>query len=124
CLAVCSYSFFFFQAEDGIRDYKVTGVQTCALPIFIARSAGGTWAAVDHALRVGLRGLPGGSSLSQLLAARRGYRHPHKRLTLGQILRWADAHRARTGRWPTACSGPVSEAPGETWIALDARLRS
>src|SRR5256885_12885781 len=28
-LACC----FFFQAEDGIRDYKVTGVQTCALPI-------------------------------------------------------------------------------------------
>src|SRR2546426_5770887 len=28
------YFFFFFQAEDGIRDYKVTGVQTCALPIF------------------------------------------------------------------------------------------
>src|SRR5256885_9689860 len=26
---------FFFQAEDGIRDYKVTGVQTCALPIFV-----------------------------------------------------------------------------------------
>ena len=28
-----SLVFFFFQAEDGIRDYKVTGVQTCALPI-------------------------------------------------------------------------------------------
>src|SRR2546426_8310514 len=27
--------FFFFQAEDGIRDYKVTGVQTCALPISV-----------------------------------------------------------------------------------------
>src|SRR5688500_19732411 len=27
---------FFFQAEDGIRDYKVTGVQTCALPISLA----------------------------------------------------------------------------------------
>src|SRR5699024_11446301 len=26
--------FFFFQAEDGIRDRNVTGVQTCALPIF------------------------------------------------------------------------------------------
>src|SRR5256885_5384587 len=26
---------FFFQAEDGIRDYKVTGVQTCALPIYL-----------------------------------------------------------------------------------------
>src|SRR5256885_9063981 len=32
-------SFFFFQAEDGIRDYKVTGVQTCALPISTAGRA-------------------------------------------------------------------------------------
>src|SRR5256885_7085064 len=30
---VSTSGFFFFQAEDGIRDYKVTGVQTCALPI-------------------------------------------------------------------------------------------
>src|SRR3989454_12533029 len=28
-----AFLFFFFQAEDGIRDYKVTGVHTCALPI-------------------------------------------------------------------------------------------
>src|SRR2546430_252649 len=28
------FLFFFFQAEDGIRDLTVTGVQTCALPIF------------------------------------------------------------------------------------------
>src|SRR6266446_10492013 len=32
--------FFFFQAEDGIRDYKVTGVQTCALPILRASAEG------------------------------------------------------------------------------------
>src|SRR5256885_6820829 len=32
CLRRCGLVFF-FQAEDGIRDYKVTGVQTCALPI-------------------------------------------------------------------------------------------
>src|SRR5690606_41067111 len=32
-LSRCS---FFFQAEDGIRDFHVTGVQTCALPIFTA----------------------------------------------------------------------------------------
>src|SRR5947209_8993979 len=31
------YSFFFFQAEDGIRDIGVTGVQTCALPIFVVQ---------------------------------------------------------------------------------------
>src|ERR1039457_7606628 len=37
--------FFFLQAEDGIRDYKVTGVQTCALPICarkVFESAGAT----------------------------------------------------------------------------------
>src|SRR5690606_39727290 len=28
------FFFFFFQAEDGIRDFHVTGVQTCALPIY------------------------------------------------------------------------------------------
>src|SRR5256885_8314238 len=33
--------FFFFQAEDGIRDYKVTGVQTCALPISMGDATGG-----------------------------------------------------------------------------------
>src|SRR5689334_23815765 len=33
-----SSSYFFFQAEDGIRDGTVTGVQTCALPIYLAVS--------------------------------------------------------------------------------------
>src|SRR5438093_8457222 len=32
--------FFFFQAEDGIRDWSVTGVQTCALPIYYYLSKG------------------------------------------------------------------------------------
>ena len=36
-------SIFFFQAEDGIRDYKVTGVQTCALPIqLVSIKSGGS----------------------------------------------------------------------------------
>ena len=33
-LFLYQFLFFFFQAEDGIRDYDVTGVQTCALPIY------------------------------------------------------------------------------------------
>src|SRR6266581_8468689 len=33
--------FFFFQAEDGIRDGRVTGVQTCALPIWNLAGPGG-----------------------------------------------------------------------------------
>src|SRR5215467_5416399 len=47
---------FFFQAEDGIRDYKVTGVQTCALPIYDAV------AAIDDALAV-LRAPEAGSAV-------------------------------------------------------------
>src|SRR5205807_7942142 len=43
--------FFFFQAEDGIRDYKVTGVQTCALPIYETSDA-------DGARRAGRRQYP------------------------------------------------------------------
>src|SRR6266536_5065162 len=34
------FHFFFFQAEDGIRDPLVTGVQTCALPILLERIGG------------------------------------------------------------------------------------
>src|SRR5882762_10666078 len=33
-LGLTLFIFFFFQAEDGIRDSSVTGVQTCALPIY------------------------------------------------------------------------------------------
>src|SRR5438034_3710174 len=35
CIYHYCYIFFFFQAEDGIRDHCVTGVQTCALPISV-----------------------------------------------------------------------------------------
>src|SRR5256885_3449661 len=43
------FSFFFFQAEDGIRDYKVTGVQTCALPIYVVLSTRFTHSENDEA---------------------------------------------------------------------------
>src|SRR2546430_3502224 len=39
--------FFFFQAEDGIRDLTVTGVQTCALPISLKGGWEGTVTATD-----------------------------------------------------------------------------
>jgi hypothetical protein len=88
-------------------------------PVRAAR--GETWAAIQSALAKGLRGLPGGSSVAELLAEHRGHRGP---LTLERILAWADAHHAATGRWPTAwSSGPVRGAPGETWPSLDVALR-
>src|SRR5690349_5730458 len=42
---------FFFQAEDGIRDLYVTGVQTCALPIFCGGLLCGTLPSTDGRLR-------------------------------------------------------------------------
>src|SRR5688500_4830446 len=39
---------FFFQAEDGIRDYKVTGVQTCALPIMSAIAEGASYKRIQQ----------------------------------------------------------------------------
>src|SRR5206468_4991365 len=61
--------FFFFQAEDGIRDLIVTGVQTCALPIFdtqreqwdavLSTNLTGTMLTIKHAGRAMVRG--GGS---------------------------------------------------------------
>src|SRR5690606_39737751 len=43
---------FFFQAEDGIRDFHVTGVQTCALPIyFVNKTANKIWEIEDYKIR-------------------------------------------------------------------------
>src|SRR5204863_569586 len=39
------------------------------------------------------------------------------------ILRWADAHYKRTGQWPRTSSGPVINAPEETWAAINKALR-
>src|SRR5260221_12418182 len=41
CCMSCSLVCFFFQADDGIRDHCVPGVQTCALPISKAKARGG-----------------------------------------------------------------------------------
>src|SRR5690625_7249846 len=58
---------FFFQAEDGIRDGHVTGVQTCALPIssFLRRARVGAVELHTQLLRSGRRIATGAVSLSQ-----------------------------------------------------------
>ncbi len=88
----------------------------------ILGAPGETWMAVHAALRAGLRGLPGGSSLPRLLAQRRGVRNYQDppRLTAKLVLRWADAYHVRTGTWPIRTSGRVLEAPEESWHAIDA----
>lgn len=84
------------------------------------------WQAIDSALRKGDRGLPGGSSLAQLLGDKRGVpsRATLPPLTLDQIKEWALTHYSRTGKWPGADSGPIPEASGETWRGVYQALRS
>lgn len=84
------------------------------------------WRSVDNALRYGLRGLPAGSSLAQFLTQQRGARNVARppRLTMKVVLEWADAYRRRSGRWPNETSGPVLEAPDETWHGIDRALRA
>jgi superfamily II DNA or RNA helicase len=84
----------------------------------------GTWTGIDSALSRGNRGLPGGSSLSKLLAEHRGVRNIQNLppLNIEQILAWADEHKAASGRWPNRKSGPV-KGTDETWAIVDDALR-
>jgi hypothetical protein len=90
-----------------------------------AEAPGESWRAVNMALYRGFRGLPDGDSLAQLLARRRGALDGRQKppLTVRQILAWARAHYARTGQYPGILSGPIPEAPGENWRAIDGALR-
>jgi hypothetical protein len=90
----------------------------------VAGAPGETWSAVDSALLQGRRGLPGGTTLAQLLAERRSAPaiQTSRPLTVDQILAWADTHHAATGRWPVEDSGPLSGVPGETWNGITTAL--
>lgn len=90
----------------------------------IPESPGETWSAVSTALRTGRRGLPRGSSLARLLAANRGVRNPlaPPPLSREQIVRWAEAHYKRSGRWPTKRSGSIHDVVGESWAGVDYAL--
>lgn len=83
------------------------------------------WGAISQSLGVGARGLRGGGSLVQLLHEHRGMRNHMglPKLTKKQVVAWADSYRKRMGKWPTARSGTVHEAPDENWRAIDTALR-
>ncbi len=85
---------------------------------------GENWGAIDFALLQGRRGLAAGSSLPRLLAESRPIRNIHTlpRMTIAQVLAWADTYHANTGFWPRATSGPIDELPGETWNVVETAL--
>ena len=90
----------------------------------IAHSSGEEWVNINSALRLGLRGLPGGYSLAHLLSKKRGVKNIQNLpdLKVKQILKWADDHYMRTGKWPIVKSGPVHNAPEEKWANIDGSL--
>src|SRR2546430_4031075 len=76
--------FFFFQAEDGIRDLTVTGVQTCALPISLAFQA-------QELLRRELEGLIPRGLAERLVPGPRG-RDPVPNVQVHALQQRQDAH--------------------------------
>src|SRR4051794_14649453 len=74
----------------------------------------------------GSRGLPGGTTLPQLLAEYRNARNPGNlpELTIDQILAWADSHHNRKGDWPRIESAAVFEDPDEKWVNINAALQN
>jgi hypothetical protein len=85
-----------------------------------------TWFKVSTALTVGLRGLPGGSSLAILLMEHRGARYDAHRppLVKSQIRKWAAAYKKRHGKLPSRQSGPIPRSDGDTWLIVDLALRN
>ncbi|MCH8823557.1 MAG: hypothetical protein IH984_08630 [Planctomycetes bacterium] len=85
-----------------------------------------TWEAINSALAKGGCNLPGGDSLAQVLARRRGVKFTRRswpELTRAQILKWADYHLQCTGHWPDRDSGPVRAASGISWVTVDRYLK-
>lgn len=83
------------------------------------------WAAIDMALRHTRRGLKRRTSLSRLLTAHlcERYNPSVGRITISQILEWADRHHRRTGRQPTHRSGAVHGTRHLKWSAIEYALK-
>src|SRR5438105_15696343 len=93
--------FFFFQAEDGIRDPLVTGVQTCALPIFdIARSGHGLAFLRTKPQAVPAPGDVDTGRSAAARARRRPGRSEERRVGKECRSRWSPYHKKKRSRKP------------------------
>jgi len=74
-------------------------------------SRGEKWSAINTALKDGLRGLPPGSSLTILLASRRGIKRHYRgrQIRVSTILEWAKSHYRKTGVFPAPDPGRLAD---------------
>lgn len=93
-------------------------------PVSMAPSE--SWWCVNDALRLGKRGLKGGSSLAILLSHHRDVRTRVDLEPLSErlILRWARAFKREHGYWPDRDAGPIPNTNGETWSAVRSALQT
>src|SRR6516162_5024098 len=94
--------FFFFQAEDGIRDYKVTGVQTCALPICSGAAASEPIQPPD-----------GQRQTRRVLRCRRTDRSEERRVGKECRSRWSPYHYTKNASLRRRA--PTTTAPTSSW---------
>src|SRR5256885_9022885 len=109
CVARSACVYFFFQAEDGIRDYKVTGVQTCALPISYI-----TWFSVRFCSRLE-------QALSKTISSRQSVISAAPRATFctrsySAAASWLRAARTRYSTSARACT-TLGDRPPESVMA-------
>src|SRR5690606_39986978 len=100
------FCFFFFQAEDGIRDFHVTGVQTCALPIWatgigspsetVGSSRTATLRSTQPARRRGTTSSGPSNPTRQIWATGRSARSEERRVGKEGGCGWAPEHERKT----------------------------
>src|SRR5207248_6923686 len=109
--------FFFFQAEDGIRDRTVTGVQTCALPILnaVAGPPPQRWTIAARSCFCCAFGLASGTRASTSATLRSRYTDASSMAWLG-ITRRVRSEERRVGK-ECRCGGwPVHEKRKERYM--------
>jgi len=107
------------------QHHAITGKWPTAASGPIEGAPGEEWGRIAKALLQGGRGLRDWLTLAEFINRHLDPSVPttKRKLTIEDILTWADAHQERTGRWPTLTSGAVPADPGLTWSAIDTALR-
>lgn len=107
--------------------HQLTGSWPSQLSGKVHDVEGESWRQIDQALRLGHRGLPGGTSLPQIIEARFNVRPRQARtrpqLSISTILFWAQDHWLKTGNWPIVESGPILGKLDENWRRIDSALK-
>ncbi len=110
---------------EWVREYrKRTGDWPKASSGPVRDIRGLNWSKINYALIRGSCSLPGGSSLAKFLHEFFGVRNEKDlaRFSDSELARWAQHFFDQTGDWPKRDSGPIQEAPAETWKAVDSAL--